>query len=241
MILSVRIINPQEVEKLFEEWSKFSATCYNTDIDEEHPDAIGRYCLTSGHYSGSRTRYIEFEITDVPRFVIDQMVRSEVGVVKNVQSFRYVEKCGAQFMMPDEITDNDELVIKYGEALKTIAETYGDIADYVAEKTGSKERGNEQARYLLPMCTLSAVTIGFTIEALIHYCNIRLCTRAEDLHRECAQMMRDETLKLLPELKKYLVPKCQALHWCPESKGCGRERNEEDLLRILSMIDDDLR
>ena len=169
--MNVKIINKDEVRQLFKHWSEFSATCYNSTISPVHPDVIGKHCLASGHFSGSRSRYIEFEITDIPRFVIDQMVRHEVGVVKNVQSFRYVNKDNATVEIPTTIKDNPELMDKYNKVINATFELYDEIAEYVTVKSNSKERGNEQARYLIPMATHSAVTIGFTLEAFIHYCN----------------------------------------------------------------------
>lgn len=40
--------------------------------------------MASGHFSGSRGDYIKFLVTEVPRFTVDQAVRHEVGVFKNV-------------------------------------------------------------------------------------------------------------------------------------------------------------
>lgn len=88
--------------------------------------------------------------------------------------------------------------------------------------SGSKERANEQARYVLPMSTHGAVAIGFTIESLIEYCHKRLCVRTEDMHHELAKMIRKEVVAILPELEEYLVAQCEYLTWCPEGKGCGR-------------------
>ena len=109
------------------------------------------------------------------------------------------------------------------------------------EKTGSKEkakeRANEQARYVVPMSTHSSFVIGFTLEALIHYCNIRLCTRTEDVHRKMAIMIKDAVLEQLPELKDVLVPNCKYLMWCPEGKKCcGAAPTKDDLIERLQNI-----
>lgn len=217
--MTVRILNPEQVKEMFVQWSNFSKVCYDS-----HPkdlEVIGKHCLQSGHFSGSRSQYINFEITDCPRFLIDQLIRSEQGVCKNVQSFRYVNKENLEVEVPGEIADNDELCERYYKHIDMTRDLYEDIQSYIISKGLSKERANEQARYILPMSTYSAVTIGFDVEALIHYCNKRLCVRTEDIHRKLAIMIRDETLKILPFLKEYLVPQCEYLTWCPESHGCG--------------------
>ena len=88
--MNVELINKNEVKLLFTTWSQVASVCYDSTI--KSPDAIGKHCMKSGHFSGSRGTYFIFKITDCPRYVIDQMVRHEVGVFKNVQSFRYVNK-----------------------------------------------------------------------------------------------------------------------------------------------------
>lgn len=111
---------------------------------------------------------------------------------------------------------------------------YGTIQNYVYNKTGSHERANEQARYVVPMATHTAFVIGFTVEAFIHFCNMRLCVRAEDTIRYMAQLMKKEVIEVLPELKSKLVPNCQALLWCPEgAKSCHAYPTKKQLKEII--------
>ena len=242
--MKVEIINKDEVKDLFLHWGNFAKVCYDTKTNA--PEKIGKHCLNSGHFSGSRSRYIELLITDVPRFVIDQCVRAEVGVVKNVQSFRYVGKNSFCYEIPSEILDNEELLKKYHDHMMKTLELYEDIQSYVYnkvfDKTGSKEkakeRSNEQARYVIPMSTHSSFVIGFTLEALIHYCNIRLCTRTEDVHRKMANMIKNEVLEQLPELSDKLVPSCKYFMWCPEKKSCGAAPTKDKLTELLSKVVD---
>lgn len=232
--MKVELLNKDEVKDLFFHWGNFAKVCYDTKTNT--PEKIGKHCMNSGHFSGSRSRYFEFLITDVPRFVIDQCIRAEIGTNKNVQSFRYVGKNSFAYEVPSEIIDNKELLNKYHANMKKTLELYEEIQTYVCEKTGSKERANEQARYVLPMATHSSFVIGFTLEALIHYCNIRLCTRTEDVHRKMAIMIKNAVLEQLPELSGKLVPNCQYLMWCPESKSCGAAPTKKELKLILDGV-----
>lgn len=232
--MRVELLNPEEAKELFLHWGNFAKVCYDTKTN--YPEKIGKHCMKSGHFSGSRTRYFEFLVTDVPRFTIDQCIRGEVGVVKNVQSFRYVGKGMFAYEVPVEITDNEELLNKYNKHMEETAALYEEIQSYVLEKTGSKERANEQARHVLPISTHSSFVVGFTLEALIHFCNTRLCVRTEDVHRKMAMMIRDEVLKVLPELSDKLVRNCQHLLWCPEMKGCGAYPTKDELKDKLNKI-----
>jgi thymidylate synthase (FAD) len=236
--MKVKIINPDEAKLLFHYWGEASKCCYATETDT--PDTVGKGCMYSGHFSGSRSRYILFQIDDCPRFTIDQAVRHEVGVMKNVQSFRYVGKNSFAYEIPEEIKDNPVLLFKYNKHMMNTIELYAEIQDYVYEKTNSHERANEQARYVLPMATHSSFVFGLTIEALIHFMNMRLCVRTEDVHRKLALLMKDATIEILPELKSRLVPNCQALLWCPEGKkSCGSYPTKKELQEKLSLITKD--
>ena len=207
--MKVELINQEEAQNLFKLWTQVASVCYDSTI--KNPEGIGKHCLKSGHTSGSRGTYFVFKITDVPRFVVDQAVRHEDGVYKNVGSFRYIDKSTFMYEIPSEIMDNNELLKDYIEHMDKTIDMYTRIQTYVFDKTNKQERANEQARYVLPMATHTSFCIGFDIEALTHYLGKRLCVRTEDVHREMAMMIRDEVLKIFPELKDRLVPQCQQL------------------------------
>jgi thymidylate synthase (FAD) len=233
--MKVTILNPEETTRLFEYWGMASCVCYDTETNA--PEKVGKHCMNSGHFSGSRGRFILFKVEGCPRFTIDQAVRHEIGVMKNVQSFRYVSKDSFVYEVPVEITDNKELLAKYHAHMMNTMELYSEIQQYVLNKTGSHERANEQARHVIPISTHADFVIGMTVEALIHFANSRLCVRAEDKIRELAIALKKVTLELLPELKDKLVPNCQALLWCPEGKAsCGAYPTKKQLKQILAEV-----
>jgi thymidylate synthase (FAD) len=233
--LKVTILNPEETTRLFEYWGKASCVCYDTVTNT--PEKVGKGCMNSGHFSGSRGRYILFKVEGCPRFCIDQAVRHEDGVMKNVQSFRYVSKDSFAYEVPSEITDNEQLLAKYHDHMMKTMELYTEIQEYVFNKTNSHERANEQARHVLPISTHADFVIGMTVEALIHFANVRLCVRAEDKIRELAMGLKKVTLELLPELKDKLVPNCQALLWCPEGHAsCGAYPTKKQLKQMIAGV-----
>ncbi len=228
--MKVTILNPVEAKSLLSDWGNFASVCYDSN---SNPQKIGQHCLESEHFSGSRWRYIAFRIEDVPRLLIDQLVRHEQGVVKNVQSFRYVNKDNFFYDIPNEILENTELSERYSKYMEECKNLYSDIKNYIIDKGFTVEHANEQARYILPMATFSSVDIAFTLEALIHLCHKRLCSRAEKPIRELTQLIRRAVLAILPELQKYLVPQCEYLLWCPEKNGCGRFPNKQKVVDKL--------
>ena len=232
--MNVTVLNPEQAKELLYWWGMTSKICYDTKTDS--PEKVGKGCYNNGHNSGGRSQYILFQVDDCPRFTIDQAVRHEIGVIKNVQSFRYVNKDSFAYEIPVEIKDNEALVMKYINHMNKTIELYEEIQSWVLSKGKTQERANEQARYVLPMATHASFVIGFTVEALIHYCQMRLCVRTEDVHRELAKKIRDATLELnaVPGLEEKLVPNCQWLLWCPEGKrGCGAYPTRKELKEAL--------
>lgn len=232
--MKVELLNKDEVKDLFLHFGRTACVCYDTKTN--HPEKIGKHCMDSKHFSGSRSRYFEFLITDCPRFTIDQAVRHEQGVCKNVQSFRYVDKHSFAYEIPVEIIDNDKLLEKYHNHMKNTIELYTEIQTYVFQKTNSKERANEQARYVAPMSTHSAFVYCLDIEALIHLMNKRLCTRTEDVFRKLAVLIKREVLQVLPELSEVLVPQCVDLLYCPEKNGCKAYPSKKEVKEKLASI-----
>lgn len=216
---------------MFKNWGQTSAVCYDSHGD---PEKIGISCLKSGHFSGSRGDYFKFLVEDAPRFLIDQAVRHEVGTFKNVQSFRYVDKSSFKYDTPNELYANAKLLNEYVCHMKDTEKLYGKIQDYLRSTGRTKEEANEQARYVLPMSTMSAFIIGFDIEGLINFMHKRLCNRAEQPIKEFAEEMRKQVVDIIPELDPYLVPTCDYLNWCPEDKhSCGRYMTKQEFMKVI--------
>lgn len=85
----------------------------------------------------------------------------------------------------------------------------------------------EQARTILPNSTRTRLIVHMNFRQLIHICNERLCTRAEQEIRHVVEMMKEEVGREIDSmgvdfLKNYLVPKCEFYGVCTEKKSCGR-------------------
>lgn len=239
--MKITLLNSEQVKDLFKSWGNTSAVCYSSkslsELTDDDFEKIGKGCMYSGHNSGSRGDFFKFYIEDVPRFMVDQAVRHEQGCFKNVGSFRYIDKGSFCYEVPVEIKDNEVLLERYIQHMDQTAILYELIKNYVAEKTGSKERANEQARYVLPMSTKTAFVMGFTFEALVHFCQERLCVRAEDIIRQLAVAIKKEVINVVPELNTRLVPKCEFLLYCPEGKkSCGARPTKKEVKEKLAQL-----
>lgn len=232
----IEILNPDEVKILFNRWGRFAAKCYDTPI--KFSDKVGKSCLKSGHFSGSRSRYIEIDVSNVPRALVDQIIRKEQGFVKNVESGRYVNFSDFDYYTSPLIDNIPEAKEIYDNHMLSTKETYTKLVKILNEHGITGEKAYEAARGVSPMNYRTGMVIGMTIEALIDLCHKRLCTRTQEHSRHLIKMIKDAVIEIVPELKPYLVIQCEHLMWCPEgSKCCGyyptKEEVEEKYIEII--------
>ena len=210
--------------------------------------------------SGSRCEYIKFEI-EADRGTLEQMMRSEIGVrydnqdkyyymdlieaiprvspdeiVKNMQSFRYVDKNDFTYVIPHNIEKNEKALALYQNCMSNIDTTRKAIRDILIQEDNiDPHKAVEDANFVLPRATNTKLTIGFTPEALIRFMWKRLCVRAQDEIREVAIAMKKAVAEINAEFAKELVPHCTYLLWCPEGEkhSCGAYPTRKQLKEAL--------
>ena len=258
--MKVEIINKEQLQDLYKNHGLFACTCYDTP--DKFAERVGKSCNNEGHMSGSRCEYIKFRI-EGDRASTEQMMRHEIGVsydeidkyaysdriemivdvnpdniVKNMQSFRYVDKNEFTYVIPKTIRGNETALKLYEDAMSYIDTTRKKIRDVLVSSGVDYKKAVEDANFVLPRATNLTLTIGFTPEALIHFMHKRLCTRAQDEIRDIAIEMKKQVAEILPEFSKQLVPHCMHLLWCPEAKNrtCELKPRKEELMQMLSSM-----
>lgn len=257
--MNVEIINPEVLTNLYHNHGLFACTCYDTP--EKYADKVGKSCEQDGHMSGSRCEYIKFKISGLDRGTSEQCLRHEIGtavpfeeqdnysfseyselvvdvspdqIVKNMASFRYIDKSGFMFETPHTIKSCTKANDLYETLMGIINEYRTMIKEALIEDGVAEKRAVQDANFVLPRATTTEFVIGFTPEALIHFCHKRLCTRAQEFVRELAVKMKQEVAKYNAEYASELVPHCQHLLWCPEKKqSCHAYPTRAELQDIL--------
>lgn len=257
--MKVTILNPEELENLYKNHGEFACICYATN--QKYASKVGKACMTSGHTSGSRCEYIKFKIEGVDRGTAEQCLRHEIGtnvpfemqdnysfsdysemvvdvspdqIVKNMASFRYIDKTGFEWVTPKLIENNPEVKGCYESTMKYIENSRKNMLNMLISAGKDAKMANEAVNFVLPRATKSEFVIGFTPEALIHFMHKRLCTRAQEFIRKLANEMRKAVAEVNSEFAKELVPHCQYLLWCPEKdKSCGRYPTRDELLKKM--------
>ena len=166
----VELINAEEVVNFVKNHGEVACICYATN--PKFAQKVGENVLQTGHFSGSRGDYFKFKFTNVPRALVDQSVRHDVGTFKNVQSQRYVNQAEFDMYYPVEIVNDEQLRAIWEKHQRDTQEAYKMTVNLLASKYGySGEKASEIARGLLPMNVESTFVQGFTLEALMNYMN----------------------------------------------------------------------
>lgn len=231
--IEVTLLNPEEVKDFIKWHGIFACQCYCTP--EKYAERVGLSCLKDGHTSGSRADFFKFRIR-CPRYTADQIMRHSVGTAINCQSQRYVDMDDSfSIYVPPQVM-NDELLKKeyamYEEACKAI---YDKTRFLMNDKGITGEKANDLMRTMLPIGVECNLTMGFTIEALIHFMHKRLCVRADAPIRQVAKLMKEAVLSVEPRYEEFLVPQCQAMGYCPEKKKCGRYPSKKEMLDLIEL------
>jgi thymidylate synthase (FAD) len=190
--------------------------------------------LKTGHASPLEQVNFEFAISGVSRAFSHQFVRHRVGISFEQQSQRYVTYKEGEF--PYTVPDT---VKKAGLEEKMDA-LFDQVSDLYEEMVAAGVPA-EDARFLLPNATNTNFKITVNFQSLLHICDLRLCTRAQWEFRKVAALIRAEVMRAVPELGRYLQPKCGELRmgYCDESykdwEACpiGRVRPHKDGLFAL--------
>lgn len=257
--MKVEIINPEVVENLYHNHGVFACTCYDTP--EKFANKVGKSCEHDGHMSGSRCEYIKFKVFDVDRGTAEQALRHEIGVgvpyefqdnysfadyselivdvspdqiIKNMASFRYIDKDGFEWETPLTIKKCEKAKSLYDDLMIHINNTRKAIKEALEEDGVNSKQATQDSNFVLPRATTTSFVIGFSPEALIHFCHKRLCVRAQEFIQKMAVLMKQEVEKCSTDFAKELVPHCKHLLWCPEgSHTCGAVPTKSQLIKIL--------
>lgn len=257
--MRVELMNPEVVRDLYKNHGEFACVCYNTPA--KYAERVGEKCQENGHFSGSRSEYIKFRISDIDRGTAEQCLRHEIGtdvpfeyqdnysfadyaelikdipadhIVKNMASFRYIDKNGFKWATPKMIEDCEEAKMYYDDIMETLNVKRNTLKDILIRNGRNPKKVNEAVNFVLPRATTTEFVIGFTPEALIEFMHKRLCTRAQEFIYKLAYQMAHEIFMVNERFAKELKPQCEHLMWCPEGDACcGRKPTKAKLKELL--------
>ena len=199
-----------------------ASNCY----DSEPTDGkIANSCYNSGHLSVLEFADIHFKVEGISRACANQILRHRTGKFEQ-RSQRYCKESGFEYVTPPSIQDNVQANKLYEEFIHKTQDYY----DYLIDMDVPKE----DARYVLPNACDTVLDVKFDLRNFIHFCNDRLCARAQWEIRGVAKEMVRLVVEQEPKCKPWLVPKCEiytGYPFCIETKSCGRHPKLKDVYR----------
>lgn len=231
--IKVELLNPEEVKNFIKNHGIFACECYQTP--EKFAERVGLSCLKEGHTSGSRADMFKFRIY-APRYACDQIMRHSVGTAINCQSQRYVDMDdNFSIYIPPKVEADTILATVYQAYEDECRARYKNIRDLMNKYDITGEQANDLMRTMLPIGVGCNLTMGFTIEALIHFMNKRLCVRADEPIRQVAKLMRKVVLEVEPRYSEMFVPQCVNLMYCPEKHGCAAYPGKNEVKELIQL------
>lgn len=218
------------IENPVEAIEEAASNCYDS---EPTGGKIMNHCYQSGHHSVLEFAHFTFHIEGVSRALTHQLVRHRMASYAQ-RSQRYCEEDGFNFVTPPTIEPLSAAWDVYTEAMADIEKAY--------ENLRSLGVPAEDARMVLPNACETIIEVSMNGRELIHFCNERMCSRAQWEIRELANLMAaavKEHDEQCAQFTSYLVPKCEAkgleFAICPEAKPC-KERHHPRLKDIFKKL-----
>lgn len=241
--LKVKLVSyTQEPEKLVAAAAKLCYSQLGADeiMDDLSEDNISKFLnmlMDLGHQSPIEHCSFSFAVEGVSRTLTHQLVRHRIASYSQ-RSQRYVTEGQFQYIVPPAINNNDKARKLYIETMENDQKAYDEIAnilksqyieDYIKEgmsekkaNSAAEKRAIEDARYVLPNACETKIMITMNARTLIHFFNVRCCTRAQWEIREMAELMLQEVKTAAPSIFKTAGPSC-VCGPCPEGKmTCGK-------------------
>lgn len=203
----------------------FNTITDNSEAALEKRVKLIKQVFNSGHLSIAEHASVTFLISGVDRALTHQLVRHRAGVVFSQQSQRYCNlEATFDYVIPKEIEKNLEALDMFKQTMETIHTVYNTLINM-----GIKA---EDARAVLPNACCTNLTMTVNLRELTQICELRLCSCAQYEIRTLVNMMAFAVKSALPFMAEYLVPKCERLGYCNESRdrSCGRKKLKKDVL-----------
>lgn len=176
--------------------AKIASICY--DSDPKNPEALVKHLYLNGHHSVFEHIYFTFKLEGISRVCSHQLVRHRMCAFTQ-RSQRYCSEDDTNVVLPPSISLGYEEEV-YASAVQEVRKTYKDL--HTVNKVPK-----EDARYLLPNGTETAMYLSCNLRELIHICNERLCLRAQWEIRMLVSLMVEQVDE---RLRWMLVPKCES-------------------------------
>ena len=212
----------------------------DTLMDKLTPDKVESFLKTLsdlGHESPVEHASFTFGIEGVSRALLAQITRHRIASF-SVQSQRYVDKSGFDYILPPEIDAIPEARAEFIAAMKEDAARYERLRNILipvrkqrfmeegmkedAAQRAAEKAANEDARFVLPNACDTRMIVTMNVRSLYNFFRLRCCSRAQWEIRAVAVEMLKLCRKEAPLLFKNAGPACLSGPCAEGTYTCGK-------------------
>ena len=192
-----------------------------------------------GHESPVEHASFTFGIEGVSRTLLAQLTRHRIASF-SVQSQRYVDKSGFEYITPPEIAAIPEAKAIYEETMANDAKAYDRLREILiknhtetfisdgmteeAAKKAAEKKANEDARFVLPNSCDTRIIMTMNTRSLYNFFRLRCCNRAQWEIRELATEMLRLCRSAAPLLFAGAGPACYRGACSEGGMSCGKAK-----------------
>lgn len=197
---------------------EIAGICWNSDItDAEKNIKRAKSCIKSGHTRVMEYVDVHLVLSEYSARCIREAYTHIAGVSRLQESTRYVDCSNTGFFVPKGMTEEQENLYK-----KSLDSAFADYQELLNSGISKEDAANN-----LPLGMNSKFVWKINLTALIHFMNLRTCSRAyKEIRAMCHEII--DALKVLDDdwawiCENLFVPKCEVIGYCQEEKCCGRK------------------
>lgn len=214
----------------------------DTLMDKLTPDRVESFLKLLGdlgHESPIEHASFTFGIEGVSRTLLAQLTRHRIASF-SVQSQRYVEKSGFEYITPPEIAAIPEAKAIYDDMMARDAEAYDALREILVKKhteafisegmspdaveKAADKKANEDARFVLPNSCDTRIIMTMNTRSLYNFFRLRCCNRAQWEIRELATEMLRLCRTVAPLLFAGAGPACFKGGCSEGTMSCGKAK-----------------
>lgn len=208
-----------------------------SNLDSEKTERFLALLFDLGHESPVEHASYTFGIEGVSRALLAQLTRHRIASY-SVQSQRYVEKSGFDYVIPPEIEAIPEAKEEFIAAMKEDSLHYDNLRKILAEEhkkrliaEGKNEAdaekaagklANEDARFVLPNACDTRIIMTMNVRSLYNFFSLRCCNRAQWEIRDLACEMLSLVKGVSPLLFANAGPSCIRGKCAEGTFSCGK-------------------
>ena len=195
-------------------YSPIGAAEIEENLTDEKVASLVKMLGRMGHTSTFEHVSFTLAIEGVSRVLTHQLVRHRIASYSQ-QSQRYVKEHDFERIVPPSIARDPAVKARFDELCNAIQGFYNDMTEAGIPA--------EDARYILPNATETKIVVTMNARSLLHFFELRCCSRAQWEIRELANRMLEEVRQVAPVLFAKAGPTCVTQRVCHEGKmSCGR-------------------